>query len=82
LDRFIALCDFLTGDYAKHDERQTMGGIIKISSEYDYVCGEHFSPSEVQAWVRLGLLARDGKWIGITDTGHNTYAGHTLQEAA
>lgn len=72
------LYDFLTGDYAKTgpdgEPRQTMGGIRVVTQRFDWTEGNGgFEPSEVQHFVRAGLLARGPKWITITERGHDAY---------
>jgi hypothetical protein len=71
------LYEFLTGDYAKHDDNgepwHTMGGIVGVSEQYpwtDQDRGDGIAARDVQHFVRVGLLARDGKRITITEFGH------------
>jgi hypothetical protein len=71
------LYEFLTGDYAKHDDSgepwHTMGGIVHVSEIYpwtDQDLGDGIAARDVQHFVRVGLLARDGKRITITEFGH------------
>jgi hypothetical protein len=90
LERFVALYDLMTGDYAKHDreghETQTVGGIVHISSNYDWVSGEHFTGDEVAEFVRVGWLMRGGKgdkWLYITQAGQDAYEDyHHYDKAA
>jgi hypothetical protein len=80
LGRFVALYDLMTGAYAKQDrdghDTQTVGGIVHISSNYDWVSGEHFTGDEVAEYVRVGWLmrrAKGSKWLYITHAGQDAY---------
>jgi biotin operon repressor len=93
-ERWCALCDLITGDYAKYDKDgypcQTIAGIIKLSDP-DYcpwISADAFSGAEVRGFLRAGLLIQEGKWVSVTEAGDRFYehgeqqTGPTLAKAA
>jgi hypothetical protein len=71
----MELHDLLTGAYDRPDKRQTIGGIIRMTSgEFSFIGTSSFSAAEIQGFVHEGLLARDGQWVEIT--GPDTTQSH------
>ncbi len=82
-DRFAEVAAFLTGHHHK-----TVGGIISATGGVDSVgayAGLDFSASEIQKFVRAGLLWRDGQHVGVTAHGWRCvehFEKHDHKEAA